>query len=149
MLRVERIRSIDSDGNAVMDIQVSTVEELPALGEPIDGVTDKNVGKGSIAQVVQIGAWCTLDADGTWYDTDGKAAGSDGETSNSLNAISQSPAVIDRSALLGGGKSILAPDADATDSVIFDTFSADEDTDAEGVEMNADMPENDPQEVTE
>jgi hypothetical protein len=73
MLRIEKARFNDGAGNAVVDIQVSTAAELPAMGETI-GYSMK-VKAGSIAQVIQSGAFYTLDDDGTWYDSDGNAAG--------------------------------------------------------------------------
>lgn len=73
MLRIEKVRFNDGAGNAVVDIQVSTAQELPAMGETI-GYSMK-VKAGSIAQVIQSGAFYTLDDDGTWYDSDGNAAG--------------------------------------------------------------------------
>lgn len=97
-----KIRIGDS---AIMDIQVSTVDELPAINEAIDGVTTEKVSAGSTAQVVRTGVWYTLDEDGTWYDSDGNAADATSNTSSLA-----SPAVIDRGALLGQGKSILTAD---------------------------------------
>lgn len=73
MLRIEKVRFNDGAGNAVVDIQVSTAAELPAMGETI-GYSMK-VKAGSIAQVIQSGTFYTLDDDGTWYDSDGNAAG--------------------------------------------------------------------------
>ena len=67
MRRVEGIRWTDG-GNAVFDLQVSTSDDLPELGEVINGL---KTAAGSVAQVVQIGKWVTLDADGSWYDKDG------------------------------------------------------------------------------
>jgi hypothetical protein len=43
------------------------------MGETI-GYSMK-VKAGSIAQVIQSGTFYTLDDDGTWYDSDGNAAG--------------------------------------------------------------------------
>lgn len=73
MLRIEKVRFNDGAGNAVVDIQVSTAAELPALGETV-GYSMK-VKAGSIAQVIQAGKFYTLDDGGTWYDSDGNAAG--------------------------------------------------------------------------
>lgn len=103
MLRIEEVRNIDGSGIAVIDFQASTVAELPSLNEEL-GVRMK-VGAGSIAQVIQTGAWYTLDENGTWYDSDGAAANSTSNTSSFA-----SPAVIDKGALLGQGKSILTAD---------------------------------------
>lgn len=49
-----KIRIVDD--SMIMDIQVSTVDELPAINEAIDGVTTEKVSAGSTAQVVQTGA---------------------------------------------------------------------------------------------
>lgn len=68
MVRVERVRHITPGANgihlAVLDLQVSTVAELPALNSIVDGM---KVQKGTIAEVVQTGDYPTLDADGKWY----------------------------------------------------------------------------------
>lgn len=72
MLRIENVRFNDGAGNAVVDIQVSTAEELPAKGDVI-GYNVK-IKAGSIAQVIQSGTFYTLDDNGTWYDSDGNAA---------------------------------------------------------------------------
>lgn len=77
MQRIENIRAswTDSTGvrHIVADLQVSTADELPALG----GYVGVNVIEaGTIAQIIQTGAWYTLDDDGDWYDTDGIKAGS-------------------------------------------------------------------------
>ena len=65
MLRIEKKRFSDGAGNAVVDIQVSTAAELPALGETI-GYSMK-VKAGSTAQIIQTGVFATLDDDGKWY----------------------------------------------------------------------------------
>lgn len=64
MVKVERIRYQDGNGLAVMDLQVSTAAELPALKSKIGRYT---VDSGSIAQIIQAGELVTLDEDGTWY----------------------------------------------------------------------------------
>lgn len=64
MVKVERIRYQDGSGRAVMDLQVSTAAELPALNSKIGKLI---VDSGTTAQIVQADAWVTLDADGTWY----------------------------------------------------------------------------------
>ena len=64
MVKVERIRYQNGSGKAVMDLQVSTAAELPALNSKIGKLI---VDSGTIAQIVQADAWVTLDADGTWY----------------------------------------------------------------------------------
>lgn len=103
MVRIERVRTNDGSGNAVLDLQVSTVSELPALGDQL-GIK-LIVCAGSVAQVIQTGGWYTLDDNGTWYDSDGQAASATSNTSSLA-----SPAVIDKGALLGQGKSILTAD---------------------------------------
>lgn len=73
MLRIERVRQDvydPSEGThtAVVDMQVSTADELPDAGSTIGNLT---IGAGSIAQCIQNGKWYTLDEDGNWYDEDG------------------------------------------------------------------------------
>ena len=67
MQRIENIRaSWDSAGerHIVADLQVSTVDELPALG----GYVGVNIIEaGTIAQVIQDAKFLTLDENGTWY----------------------------------------------------------------------------------
>lgn len=75
MLRIEKVRFNDGAGNAVVDIQVSTAAELPAIGETI-GYSMK-VKAGSIAQIIQTGDFVTLDDDGDWYDASGNVVGDD------------------------------------------------------------------------
>lgn len=104
MILVERIRSKKGD-IAKFDLQVSETSELPAINNVLDGFADLKVGAGSIAQVIQTGAWYTLDENGTWYDSDGQEANATNNTSSLA-----SPAVIDKGALLGQGKSILTAD---------------------------------------
>ena len=72
MVRVERIRQMDGNGRAVIDMQDSTVAELPAKFSKV--ATRLFVMPGSIAQVIQTGAFYTLDENGTWYDENGDAA---------------------------------------------------------------------------
>lgn len=68
MVRVERIRKLIPSGNgihhAVLDLQVSTVAELPALGSKVEGMV---IDAGSIAELIQACSYPTLDADGKWY----------------------------------------------------------------------------------
>lgn len=71
MIRLELVRKHLED-SAVLDIQVSTVDELPDIGDEVEGY---KIAAGSIAQIVQTGGWYTLDADEKWYDTDGVEAG--------------------------------------------------------------------------
>lgn len=103
MVRINNTRYNDGSGRDALDLQVSTVAELPAINEEL-GMRLK-VGAGSIAQVIQTGKWYTLDDNGTWYDSDGQAANATSNTSSLA-----SPAVIDKGALLGQGKSILTAD---------------------------------------
>jgi hypothetical protein len=67
MIRVESVRDVDANGRAVLDLQVSTVAELPTLNNLLPGSSRYIVAAGSIAQVVQTGAWYTLDENGQWY----------------------------------------------------------------------------------
>ena len=67
MVRIERVRANDGNRDAVLDIQVSEVSDLPAKDSVLCGL---KVKEGSIAFIVQTGAWATLDEDGKWY-TDG------------------------------------------------------------------------------
>lgn len=71
MVRVENVRTVDASGNAVLDLQVSTVAELPALGGYLPNSARYKVAAGTIAQVIQTGEWATLDTDGNWYNSDG------------------------------------------------------------------------------
>ena len=62
------IYSYDDEGYALakLDLQVSTVADLPALGGVVAGTSYK-CGKGSWAQIIQSGGFRTLDDNGTWY----------------------------------------------------------------------------------
>lgn len=64
MVRIEKPRNVDGNLNAVLDLQVSTASDLPDLGDSVGGYT---IAPGSIAQIVQTGAFATLDNDGKWY----------------------------------------------------------------------------------
>ena len=75
MKRIENVRAYANLDDkpfqkAVLDLQVSTVTELLAIGIG-DAVETFRIQPGSIAQVIQAGTWGTLDADGKWYDPDG------------------------------------------------------------------------------
>ena len=72
MVRIERERASDGAGRAVLDLQVSTVAELPAIGSKIG--FRYIISAGSVAQIIQTGAFYTLDENGTWYDENGEAA---------------------------------------------------------------------------
>lgn len=100
MLRVEKVRYNDGMKNAVMDIQVSTAEELPSLNAVVCGL---NIQAGSIAQIVQADevTFVTLDDNGTWYPEQSDSSAS------SLNASLSAPK---SSAQLGEGKSVLVQD---------------------------------------
>lgn len=88
MLRIERIRTevYNHDGtrDVVCDMQVSTAAELPAKDEKLDSIIFK---PGCIAQVIQTGVFYTLDADGTWYDTDGETPASVSASLNSTRTL--------------------------------------------------------------
>lgn len=71
MVRVESIRESITKDKKVVDLQVSTIKELPTLNQDINTII---VAAGSIAQVIQSGTFYTLDDNGTWYDSDGNAA---------------------------------------------------------------------------
>lgn len=70
MKRIEKVRQIlgyeDGVQVAVVDLQVSTAAELPALNAVVDGT---KVAAGSIAQIIQADepTYMTLDENGTWY----------------------------------------------------------------------------------
>lgn len=75
MVRIEKERFKDGNGNAVLDLQVSTAAELPTKGASIGFAT--RVAAGSIAQIIQTGEFVTLDDDGDWYDASGNVVGDD------------------------------------------------------------------------
>lgn len=68
MVRIENTRADITRDKKVVDLQVSTPEELPALNENVEGII---IAAGSIAQIIQNGEWVTLDDDGSWYDESG------------------------------------------------------------------------------
>lgn len=74
MVQIEQVRRIISYNSgfpvAVVDLQVSAVSDLPALNALIGGSL---IAAGSIAQVIQTGAWYTLDSNGQWYFSGGTA----------------------------------------------------------------------------
>lgn len=100
MVRIEKERYADGNYNAVLDLQVSTVAELPDMGDTIGLYT---VAPGSIAQIIQSDSptFVTLDDDGTWYPEQSDSSAS------SLNASMSAPKT---SAQLGEGKSVLVQD---------------------------------------
>lgn len=84
MIRIEGKREIfmgeGTQKNAVLDIDVSTAAELPALGDDIEGFF---LAAGSIANIIQTGGWVKIDADGKWYKCDGS-----GELTRSMRTVS-------------------------------------------------------------
>jgi hypothetical protein len=68
MVRVENVRQDITRDIKVVDLQVSTADELPELGSDVDGII---IAAGSIVQIIQTGEWATLDSDGSWYDESG------------------------------------------------------------------------------
>ena len=70
MIRIESTRANITRDKKVVDMQVSTVAELPELNENVDGIV---IAAGSIAQIIQTGDFVTLDYDGKWYDESGDA----------------------------------------------------------------------------
>ena len=74
MIRIEQVREDITRDKKVVDIQVSTSQELPALNENVDGII---IAAGSIAQVIQTGKWFTLDENGEWYFSGGGSAPDD------------------------------------------------------------------------
>lgn len=71
MRRIEFIRERRQNEQCVCDLQVSTVSELPLIGENVSGII---ILAGSIAQIIRDGTFYTLDDNGTWYDSDGNPA---------------------------------------------------------------------------
>lgn len=72
MVTIEKIRKLHASANgihnAVLDLNVSTVAELPNLGATVEGTT---VMANSYAVITQTGEWYKLDDDGKWYACDG------------------------------------------------------------------------------
>lgn len=64
MVRIESPRDDITRDKKVVDLQVSTPEELPALNENVEGII---IAAGSIAQIIQTGEFAVLDEDGKWY----------------------------------------------------------------------------------
>lgn len=65
MKLIRRIHNVYNDGSAVMDLLVSTVNDLPESGGLVG--TFKTAA-GSNAKIIQAGLSGTLDDDGKWYD---------------------------------------------------------------------------------
>ena len=76
--------SYDSEGalQHVVDLDVSTAAELPAM---VDVVGGGKVLPTSTANIIQTGAWARLDEDGVWYNADGSGEISD-DAANTLSA---------------------------------------------------------------
>lgn len=76
MVQVERIRRFYTvvegaqlnNRQAIVDLNVSTVAELPEMNAIADGI---RVLPNSIANITQTGEWYKLDDDGKWYNQDG------------------------------------------------------------------------------
>ena len=72
MVQVERIRRVyavvEGAQQAIVDLNVSTVAELPEMNAIADGI---RVLPNSIANITQTGEWYKLDNDGNWYNQDG------------------------------------------------------------------------------
>lgn len=76
MVQVERIRRVYTvvegaqlnNRQAIVDLNVSTVAELPEMNAIADGI---RVLPNSIANITQTGEWYKLDDDGKWYNQDG------------------------------------------------------------------------------
>lgn len=64
MVRIEKIRADITRDKKVIDIQVSTTNNLPNLNENVNGII---IQAGSSAEIVQSGLVATLDDDGKWY----------------------------------------------------------------------------------
>ena len=64
------------------ELQCSTVAELPAMYELVDGAI---IGPGSIAELIQPGGFVTLDDNGKWYLSDGSGEPSAEEPAETLS----------------------------------------------------------------
>lgn len=87
---------------AKLDLQVATAEDLPEIGDEVEGYI---VAAGSIAQIIQADSptFVTLDANGTWYPEQS-------DSSNSLNA-----SLLSAPKNLGGGREEITDEPDVTD----------------------------------
>lgn len=74
MQLIRKIRNTYPDGSAVMDLAVSTVDDLPETNAIVG--TFKTAA-GSTAKIIQAGLKGTLDDDGKWYDESGNEIGGD------------------------------------------------------------------------
>lgn len=68
------------------ELQCSTVAELPAMYELVDGAI---IGPGSIAELIQPGGFVTLDDNGKWYLSDGSGEPSEEEPAETLSLSPQ------------------------------------------------------------
>lgn len=72
MVSIEKIRKVYAVAKGVqqakVDLNVSTVAELPEMYAVVDGI---RVLPNSIANITQTGEWYKLDNDGNWYNQDG------------------------------------------------------------------------------
>lgn len=117
MVRIEYIRERLQNSQCVCDLQVSTVDELPAMNENVGGII---ILPGSIAQIIQADepTFLTLDDDGAWYPEQTENSNKSGLSLNAspdLNIKRESidettPEQIEREPILGGGKSVLNPE---------------------------------------
>ena len=64
------------------ELQCSTVAELPAMYELVEGAI---IGPGSIAELIQPGGFATLDGNGKWYLFDGSGEPSAEEPAETLS----------------------------------------------------------------
>lgn len=76
--------SYDSEGalQHVVDLDVSTAAELPAMGDVVGG---GKVLPTSTANIIQTGAWARLDEDGAWYNADGSGEVTDDSAASNLS----------------------------------------------------------------
>ena len=74
MQLIREIHNIYPDGSAVMDLTVSTTDDLPETNAIVG--TFKTAA-GSTAKIIQAGLTGTLDDDGKWYDESGNEIGGD------------------------------------------------------------------------
>lgn len=72
MVSIEKIRKVyavaEGAQQAIVDLNVSTVAELPEMNAVVDGI---RVLPNSFANITQTGEWYKLDDDGNWYNQDG------------------------------------------------------------------------------
>ena len=68
------------------ELQCSTVAELPAMYELVDGAI---IGPGSISELIRPGGFVTLDDNGKWYLSDGSGEPSEEEPAETLSLSPQ------------------------------------------------------------